>query len=621
MKQNLFQNRYNPQNKTEIFWKSMEEKIQKLGYKTIIEVLLNPPKDYQNLSLISVLKPLAQGVVKIQPLSHHKTHKVLKIKALMLDFEEVLEITVFHPKPFHKMMFPIGETIHIYGVLKKSFGYEMIQPKVVKDFGRIVPIFSKNKFKNTQIIQLTQAIITRENLEALLLPKEMIDVFLLIFDPSLEFLEEFQRLGGFSPKTFEALKTLEIYFYLHKMKSKKREFLAKFQCHGGYQDFVASLPFALTQGQNQALQEISRDLKSSIASRRVIMGDVGCGKTIVILASVMMAYPYKSILMAPTTILAQQLYAEALKFLPQNVRIGLFMSESKKQNFEDFDFVIGTQALLHKDEDLSDFALVMSDEQHRFGTMQRFVLEKLATLRGKKPHILQFSATPIPRTMAMLQSDLVAHTFIRDTPFIKDISTRVIGKRDFSFLLEHIKSEIAQNHQVAIVYPLVEESENFAYMSLKEAEGYWFERFCGVYSTNGSDKNKDEVIAEFRERGSILLSTTVIEVGISLPRLSTIVIVGAERMGLATLHQLRGRVSRNGLKGYCFLFTYQEDSVRLREFAKTNNGFEIAELDLHFRKAGDLLEGKNQSGDEFVFFDPSKDTQILQKAKELQIRI
>ncbi|WP_027326740.1 ATP-dependent DNA helicase RecG [Helicobacter pametensis] len=599
----------------------MKEEIFPNQAQMVIEALLNPPKTYQNLSLIPTLKTPIYGVLRIRPITYDKSPKALKIRAAMLDFDEILEMVIFHPKPFHRALFPVDEVIYVYGVVQKRFGYEMIQPKVVKEFGKILPIFSKHKAKNTKILNQVHHLITRENLERLGFPQEMIDALWEVFYPTLDFVTFFEKNKAFPPASLEALKMLEVYWHLQKLKRKKIEFPAKFQCDGDHQPFVDSLPFALTQGQKQAIEQIALDLRQNIAARRVVMGDVGCGKTIVILASVMMAYPYKSILMVPTTILAHQIYSEAQKFLPDFVRIGLFVGDSKRQNFEEFDFVIGTQALLYQNEDLSDFALVMSDEQHRFGTMQRHTLEKLASKSGKKPHILQFSATPIPRTMAMLQSELIAHTLIQDTPFSKDISTQIIRNEDFTSLLRHIQAEIAQDHQIAIVYPLVEESERLDYMSLSQAQGFWMKHFEGVYSTNGGDKNKDEVLAEFRDRGSILLATTVIEVGISLPRLSTIVIVGAERMGFATLHQLRGRVSRNGLRGYCFLFTHQKQSQRLQEFAQTKSGFEIAELDLRYRKSGDLLEGKNQSGDEFVFFDPVCDLYVLQKAKELQIRI
>lgn len=601
----------------------MENQLQKLKCKSLIDLLLIPPRRYENLYPISNLVSLPfEGVLKVSILSYSQVARVLKIRALMLDFGVELELLIFHPKVFHKKLFPLGETLYIHGVLQKKDKFEMIQPKLVKDCGKILPCFPKTALSNSKLVALTQELITQENLAKLGLPQEIIDGLLPIFHPNLEFFNAFNLYKSLPKKSLEALKFVEIFSHLQKIRTKKKDFPAKMRCVGDYQDFVSSLPFSLTQGQREAILVLSKDLQSPIAARRMIMGDVGCGKTIVILSAVMMAYPHKAILMAPTTILAQQLYEEALKFLPSKVRIGLFKGDlkSKKQSYEDFDFVIGTQALLYKCETLEDFALVMSDEQHRFGTLQRHTLEKLASSNGHKPHILQFSATPIPRTMAMLQSELIAHTFITDTPFKKDIDTFIVRRRDFSFLLAHIKEEIAKNHQVAIVYPLVEESEHLSYLSLKESESYWFKNFEGVYSTNGSDKNKDEVLADFRDKGSILLSTTVIEVGISLPRLSTIVIVGAERMGLSTLHQLRGRVSRNGLKGYCFLFTHQERFERLSEFAKSKNGFEIAEIDLKYRKSGDLLEGKNQSGDEFRFFDPICDAKLLQKAKEVQTK-
>lgn len=597
----------------------MEENLKKLKCKSLLDLVLMPPKSYQNLFEISPFASLpTQGVLKVQIHSVQENQKTLRFKAFIPSFYQEIDLVFFHPKPFHKILFRIGESVYIHGILQRRASLEMIQPKKVKNVGFILPIFPKQFFKSSQMSTLAQSLITQENLAQTPLPEKIIQALLPIFHPTLSFFEEFQKNNAFPPSSLKALKLVEVFCYLEKMRSKKKDFPSKFQCYGDEQSFIASLPFSLTKGQKEAIEILKQDLSSSIASRRMIVGDVGCGKTMVILSAVVLAYPYKSILMAPTTILANQLYTEALKFLPSPIRIGLFTSEEKSQSFQDFDFVIGTQALLHKNESLEDFALVMSDEQHRFGTSQRHTLEKLANSKGRKPHILQFSATPIPRTMAMLQADLIAHTFITDTPFKKDIDTFVISKEDFPSLLSHIKNEITQNHQIAIVYPLIEESKNFSYVSLKEAESYWFKHFKNVYSTNGSDKNKDEVIANFKDKGSILLSTTMIEVGISLPRLSTIVIVGAERMGLATLHQLRGRVSRNGLKGYCFLFSHQSNIQRLQEFAKTQNGFEIAEMDLKYRKSGDLLEGKNQSGDEFLFFDPSSDETLLREAQKLQ---
>lgn len=596
----------------------MEKALAKLKCKNLLEVALITPKGYENTLLLPSLSSLpAIGVVQAKILSHHRTPKTLQIEAFLPSFNAPLKITIFYPKKFHTSLFPIDSTLYLQGKIQKQFELEMIQPKVIKHFGEIIPIFEKRKGVN--LLELTRSLITEQNLLQTPLPHKYIPHILSIFHPTLSFFQQYSTYKTFPPHSLKALKFIEVFLYLQSLQKKKRDFEAKYTCNGEIEDFIASLPFPLTQGQRNAIEQIKQDFSSPIASRRLIMGDVGSGKTIVILCSVLLAYPHKSILMAPTTILATQLYEEAQKFLPSFVRIGLFLGdrESKKQSYQDFDFIIGTQALIHRDNDLDEFALVMSDEQHRFGTQQRFFLEKLASKEGKKPHILQFSATPIPRTMAMLQNDLISHTFIKDTPFVKDITTQILYKQDFPSLLTHIKKELEQNHQVIIVYPLVEESENFAYTSLKEGEGYWRKHFEGVYCTNGGDKDKDKVLQEFREKGKILLATTLIEVGISLPRLSTIVIVGAERMGLATLHQLRGRVSRNGLKGYCFLFTYSHNNQRLKDFAQTKNGFEIAELDLKYRKGGDLLEGERQSGDEFRFFDPSSDLEILENAKEV----
>lgn len=348
----------------------------------------------------------------------------------------------------------------------------------------------------------------------------------------------------------------------------------------------------------------------------MVVGDVGSGKTMVILATAYMNYPNKTVLMAPTTILANQLFEEACKFLA-DIKTILVTNKTKKVDLSEFDFIIGTHALLYRE--LPKATVVMVDEQHRFGTKQRNMLEKLMNEGDKKPHYIQFSATPIPRTQAMIETAHIDVSLITTTPFKKNIDTKVIHKQDFKNLIAHIKSEIAQNHQILLVYPLVEESEAIKYQSIEEARGYWEKNFEDVYVTHGKDKEKERVLLEFREKGKILIATTVVEVGISLPRLSTVVIVGAERLGLSTLHQLRGRVSRTGLQGYCFLYTNQPNSKRLEEFAVTSSGFDIANMDLKYRKSGDLLKGVNQSGTQFEFADIAEDEKIvLEVKKDLQ---
>jgi len=335
----------------------------------------------------------------------------------------------------------------------------------------------------------------------------------------------------------------------------------------------------------------------------------------VILAAAVIAGRERSVLMAPTSILAQQLYEEACKYLPDGMEVALVMQGRMEGDYRSADFVIGTHALLYL-EDLPEAALVMVDEQHRFGTRQRSMLEAMVSRGERRPHYLQFSATPIPRTQAMMESELIDVSLITQTPFEKRIHSRVIGRSDFPELLKHIESELEQEHQVLIVYPLVEESEEIPYQSIDEARGFWEKRYEGVYVTHGRDKNKEEVLLEFRDRGRILLATTVIEVGISLPRLTTVVIVGAERLGLATLHQLRGRVGRNGLESRCYLYSHHPDNERLEKFCQTTSGFEIARLDLAYRNSGDIVDGTIQSGQKFRWLDLAEDEEIVSRAKE-----
>lgn len=216
----------------------------------------------------------------------------------------------------------------------------------------------------------------------------------------------------------------------------------------------------------------------------------------------------------------------------------------------------------------------------------------------------------------MIESAHIDVSLIIQTPFTKNIATKIIHKNDFSLLLEHIRSEISQEHQVLLVYPLVEQSESINYQSIDEARGFWEKKFENVYVTHGKDKEKEAVLREFRDNGSILIATTVVEVGISLPRLTTVIIVGAERLGLSTLHQLRGRVSRTGLQGYCYLYTNTSGkNERLESFSSCMSGFEIAALDLKFRSSGDLLEGSIQSGKKFRWADIGEDEKIVKEVK------
>lgn len=621
----------------------MEEslkKLAKIGIHNLWEAILYAPKSYTNTFLIECLEVGESGAVRVKIKGKRYTQKMLKIDAITLDFDAPLTINIFHPKPFHNALFGAGKEAYLLGEISEFGGIAHInQPKIITQINQIVMNFPTTKMKSATLNEIFRAIITRESLSELGLESRYIEAIYTIFHPeislesgvdsaceslgessldSTKFLRDFKRNGGLFGVYLEAIKFVEIVYYMQSLARKKREFQATNRLNNAplLESFIKNLPFSLTQGQSNAIAFLREKLNSDKATRCVVMGDVGCGKTLVILSCVAFAYPKKSILLAPTTILARQLYTEAQKFLPPQVRTALMIKDDKGENLSECDFLIGTHALLYRN--LSAFDLFMTDEQHRFGTNQRLKLEKMLEIDGKKPHNIQFSATPIPRTMAMIEAQFIDFCFIRDLPYPKNIKTQIITREGFGELLAHIKSVVAQNKQVAIIYPLVEQSEAIAYQSIEEGLPFWRKRFSRVFATHGKDADKEKILEEFRDNGSILVATTLFEVGISLPNLSTIVIVGAERLGFATLHQLRGRVSRNGMQGFCYLYTNNADSARLREFSETMSGFEIAELDLKYRNSGDILRGIRQSGEQFRYFDFASDKKIIEKAVKAQ---
>ncbi|MBU1993892.1 ATP-dependent DNA helicase RecG, partial [bacterium] len=577
-----------------------DSKFKKLGITAWCELALIVPHSYEDLRLHEKMKIHMPQLIDATVESVHRAPNSIQINFFAHNFGHTVHGVIFHPKPYMLHQYKVGERDYFYGVIECSIGNcTMSMPRKVTTVGNITPKY-KSALRADVMVRFISQNLTYENLKSEGLNSEVIEEILKLHFPA----DEILQMKALSQKTIDALKYTELFSYMKQVANKRRYFEPLACGSNDYVEWAKTLPFKLTKEQTETIEEIKQDLSKNVAAKRMIVGDVGCGKTMVILASAVMMSPKRSILMAPTTILANQLYEEAVKYLP-HAKIVLVTNKTKKVDLNAFDFIIGTHALLYRE--LPHAELVMVDEQHRFGTAQRKMLEKLVSSGAKKPHFLQFSATPIPRTLAMIETAHIDVSLITSTPFKKDITSKVIHKSDFKELLEHIKSEVKKNNQVLLVYPLVQESEVLEYQSIEEARGYWEKSFENVYVTHGKDKDKEEILIEFRDKGSILIATTVVEVGISIPRLSTVVIVGAERLGLSTLHQLRGRVSRTGLKGYCYLYTNQSTSERLDKFVKTMSGFEIANLDLKFRKSGDLLKGTNQSGNQFKWVDIAED--------------
>ncbi len=582
--------------------------FQKLKIVSLLDLALLIPSSYNNTQLSEQITLGAIHTLEARVEEVLKVNGKLRITFWLPKFKQRLFSMLFRVTPYHHQLFTVGSQHFIQGKIEEYRGYlQMNQPKSLKSVGQIVPKYT-TPLKQSSIRSLIESYVHEQRLYA-----EGLNAFEVKTLLGLHYPKRLKDIEGYD---VEVLKFVEAFNHMKKLRGKREDFPALDILNGELEHFVASLPFKLTQEQQRVIDEVQQDLsQKKRAAKRLIIGDVGSGKTMVILAAALMAYPKRSILMAPTSLLAIQLYEEAIKYLPQHMRIALVMQGKSEGDYLGADFIIGTHALLFK-EDMPQASLVMVDEQHRFGTKQRAMLEAMMAKKQRKPHYLQFSATPIPRTQAMMQSELIDVSLITSTPFKKDITTTIVGKEDFGLMLGHIEDEITQGHQVLVVYPLVEESQEIPYQSLDEGRGFWEKRFKRVYVTHGKDKNKERVLEEFRDRGDILLATTVVEVGISLPRLTLIVIVGAERLGLATLHQLRGRVGRLGLKSWCYLFTNNKKNSRLEAFTRTMSGFEIAKLDLQFRDSGDILDGTIQSGMQFKWLNLAQDEQIVAVAKE-----
>ena len=520
-------------------------KFSKLGIRNCIELALILPSAYEDRNLYKLPLLDKQQLLDVEVRSFSQFPKSIKLRLFCHNLNQDIDAVIFQPKSYHSRQFMVGERILVFGKLELNFSMlQMAQPRIVTGSGSIVAIY-KTPLRSDLMRKLVLDYISRDNLITEGLPEAISERLVGLHFPEVLLVQEGSQEYD---KNLHALKFAELYNHLKLLSSKKESYPALVSFESKYEPWVKTLPFELTQDQLRAIKKIQMDMAKSTAAKRMIVGDVGAGKTMVILASAYMAREHGSVLMAPTTVLANQLFEEAQKFLPKEMRIALVTNKSKKEDLSVYDFLIGTHALLYRE--LNEFALVMIDEQHRFGTAQRNKLSKMLGKKDARPHFLQFSATPIPRTQAMINSSLLDVSLMTQMPFKKDIDTRVIHKHDFSDLLEHIKEQITEGHQVLIVYPLVEQSEAIAYQSIEEARGFWESRFENVYVTHGKDKEKEQVLCDFRDKGDILLATTVVEVGISLPELTTVVIVGAERLGLSSLHQLRGRVSRTGLKGY-----------------------------------------------------------------------
>ncbi|MBU2053772.1 MAG: ATP-dependent DNA helicase RecG [Proteobacteria bacterium] len=515
-------------------------------------------------------------------------------------------------------------------------------------FKRIVPVYSETEGLHQKTIRRVMWQVVRDfaHLVQSPIPEEICrkrrlieisDALRQVHFPAAD--QDMEACSGMRSDPHRRLIYDELFFFQLGMALRKRGDVidqgVSFRAGGEIlRRFYGLLPFALTSAQRRVIAEIERDMTSPRVMNRLLQGDVGAGKTVVSMAAMLIACEngYQSVIMAPTEILAEQhhrnlkAWSDALGLKSELLTGGLKTAEKKKLQERllggEIDIAVGTHALIQEGVAFRRLGLVVIDEQHRFGVVQRAALRK----KGVIPDVLVMTATPIPRTLAMtVYGDLDVSVIDEMPPGKKPVRTKVFSETQRPRVYEIIRREVRKGNQVFIVYPLVEESENLDLKDATRMAQHLKEKIfpdCHIGLVHGQMKGheKDRVMADFTAKKiQILVSTTVIEVGIDIPEASLMVIEHAERFGLSQLHQLRGRVGRSDIPSFCILlaqFSRSEDArKRLRIMEETNDGFRIAEEDLSIRGPGEFM-GTRQSGlPDFRVADILRDGRILGEAK------
>lgn len=643
-------------------------KLNKLGIFTAQDLMMYFPKKHIDYSSRTLIKKLEEGQTTtifgyIKSVSSFNTKNNLSVtKVVIADESGRFELSFFNAKGNRyllermKSQFPVNAGIMVSGVVKRN-SYTGLLTMDKPTYSIMTGEFLDNPDSNLNIARIVPIYTVCEDLSIKTLRKAIFNAIELYKNDIKNIIPDFirERLGIMDKK--DAVKQIhfpesmdnleharfslifEELFLIQLKLIRLRETTAKnttsfaLQVHndGLVQQFIKGLPFELTSGQKQAVNEILQDMNSDAPMQRLLQGDVGSGKTVVATIMLLAAIEngYQGALMAPTEILAQQHYNNLVQWLtPMGLSVGLFLGSHGKKVRQKFEtdlkngqthIAVGTHALIQENVEFNNLGAIVVDEQHRFGVKQRNILKK----KSQNPQILTMTATPIPRTLALTVHGDLDLTVINELPKgRKPIKTVLTGSHKQVWDL--IEKEVKSGRQAYIVYPLIDESETLsAKAATIEAEKLQAEVFpqfkIGLLHGKLKNDEKDEVMRDFKEgKYDILVSTTVVEVGVDVPNATVMVIENAERFGLSQLHQLRGRVGRNSLQSYCVLITSsrsQETRERLSIMTETNDGFVIAEKDLQLRGPGEFL-GTRQSGlPDLIISDIVRDAKILEIAR------
>ena len=640
--------------------------LNKLGIYTVGDLLYYFPRkhvDYSTRTRIRDLEPGETTTVfgNIRSVEAFTTKNNLGVvKVRINDGSGSMSLNFFASKSNKftlermKQQFPKGAGIMVSGTVKiNSYDgmptldkpvYSIMEDEILGEsninLARIVPIYPLSE--NLNIKTLRRAIFNtiqlfKNDIETVL-PRKVIEKYNLMEKreavEQMHFPKDNDSLHNARYSlVFEELFLIQLKLALLREENNKSisSIPLEIKKDGLVMRFINSLPFELTGAQKRAVNEILNDLNSTKPMQRLLQGDVGSGKTVVACIMLLAAIEngYQAAIMAPTEILAQQHYNNLVKWLtPLGLSVELLIgSISKKQrtvsetNLRNgqANIAVGTHALIQDTVDFANLGAVVIDEQHRFGVKQRLALRK----KSQNPQILTMTATPIPRTLAITMNGDLDLTIIDELPSGRKpiLTTMTNSRRQIASL---IRREVESGRQAYIVYPLIEESETLSAKAATIEKEKWQNEVFPEYKIgllHGKLKNdeKDEVMNKFKNKEyDILVSTTVVEVGVDVPNATVIVIENAERFGLSQLHQLRGRVGRSDLQSYCVLSSStksQETRARLDIMTQTNDGFVIAEKDLQLRGPGEFL-GTRQSGlPDMIIADIVNDAKILELAR------
>ncbi len=665
--------------------KTTEKKLNRLKIEKVADLLYYFPFRYEDYSKTFKINELKVGIdasikAKIEIINNKRSRKTRKIltEALVSDDSGQMKIVWFNQAFIIKNL-KAGDTVFFSGKVSEGFyGIQMISPIYEKEHfanqqiepknthtARILPIYPLT----TGITQKQIRFLISESLKAISevqewLPKEILEkakiidlkkaIELIHFPQNYDDIIEAQRRLKFDELFLLQLRAETLRQSIKKTQANKIKFQEKI-----IRNFVKNLPFELTKDQKISAWEIIKDMESEKPMNRLLEGDVGSGKTLVAAISILNVIKnnLQTVVMAPTEILAKQHFDYFKKMFDSKIKIALLTAKSletneiglkiKKQTENkkiilekissgEIDLVIGTQALLNEKIFFANLALVIVDEQHRFGVEQRKKIKEQNKNKVLVPHFLSMTATPIPRSFALTLYGDLDLSIIKTMPKNrKSIKTRLVEAKNRQKAYEFIAEQIKQGRQAFVICPLIEnkkdaEEENSLIISdekktvFSEYEKLKDKIFpkLNIAYLHGKMKTaeKDEIMSDFKNKKiDILVSTSVIEVGIDIPNATVMMIEGADHFGLAQLHQFRGRVGRSEHQSYCFLFTESNASKaleRLNLFESTNDGFSLAEYDLKMRGAGEVY-GTAQSGEMRLKLASMKDYEIIRTARNL----